>query len=306
MWLVIAGPALAGTITFFSGLMDHLGRDGAIEEFARRGRSRRLTGEARHRLRQAGVTEVQGNVQQAQQLRREALSYCEGALASDAWRQNRPAMLLQGRIWVEAGDRRAEDYLKALAGFSDPAMPGALLELASLYASDGRTREAAETLVRFAGAVGEDAFNYCRAAKYAARAGDRGSADQLLERARAAQAFDDPESADFDHVLVLARAGVRAQQKRGKDVVEDLKRSLQPYSRDPAEFFEMGRQILQLAGSRQFQPVHDDEEFRDFIKWLQGRLQEILQRMRGGAQRTPGAPGGGGGGAPGGGGGGGE
>jgi len=80
--------------------------------------------------------------------------------------------------------------------------------------------------------------------------------------------------------MILARAAVRAQQKRGKEVVADFKRVLQPHSKDLVPFYQMGRQILMMAGSSQFRRLHKDKDFLEFITWLQKRLQEIEKKLR--------------------------
>jgi tetratricopeptide (TPR) repeat protein len=214
------------------------------------------------------------------------MGYCKSA--EDVWPKNRGIMFVRARLLASTGDKRsAEEYFQALTSEEmRPPMPAAHLEAARFYERSGKWREAAANMITFVNLVGEDAFALCRAAQYAAQANDIKTAEELLKRARKAQAFDDPRNReDFDHIMILARAAVRARQKRAKEVVADFKLLLRRFSRDPQNFFNMGAQIIQMSRSRQFQPVAKEKEFVDFMNWLQNTMQQLLQRFRSGGGR---------------------
>ncbi|MHC4914138.1 MAG: tetratricopeptide repeat protein [Planctomycetota bacterium] len=286
MWVLIVAPALAGTVLFFSGLMDHLDRDSAVEEFSRRGVSRQATGEAELRLHQGRNMAAQENTGEAKRRYAEALLYLdEGALAPDGWPQNRRAMVLRAR--TIASQERLErstgkvsaDYVNALAALKDPPLPAASFMLSDLAKRQGDWAGAARAMVAFGEITGEDAFVYCRAAQYFAEARDRTSAENMLARARKAQAFDNVRDEDeFDHIMLFARAAARAQFGRAKESIEDLKRILEPFKDDVRNYFPIGQQVLQVAISEQFKPLRSDPDFQKFVKGLQAQLEEIYRR----------------------------
>jgi tetratricopeptide (TPR) repeat protein len=282
MWALIVVPALTGTVLFFSGLMDHLDRDSAVEEFNRRGNSRRATGEAETRMRQAQLMESQGNSAEARRRYAEAMLFLdERALAPDGWPQNRRAMVLRARLLSaqEGGEKVAADYVNALAALKDPPLPAARYMLSELAKHRGDWAGAARAMVAFGEITGEDAFVFCRAAQYFSEAKDRASAEKMLQRARKAQAFDNArDEGEFDHIMLFARAAVRARAGRAKEVIEDLKRILEPFRNDARSYFEIGRQVLQVGVSEQFKPIRKDPEFQKFLKALQAQLQEIVKR----------------------------
>ncbi len=287
MWVLIVVPALTGTVLFFSGLMDHLDRDSAVEEFNRRGNSRRATGEAETRMRQAQLMESQGNTAEAGRRYAEALLFLdERALAPDGWPQNRRAMVLRARVLSgrerlmgnDAG-KEATEYVNALAKLKDPPLPAASYMLSDLAKRKGDWAGAARALLAFMEFTGEDAFLLCRAAQYFAEARDRASAEKMLERARKAQNFGNARDEDeFDHIMLFARAAVRAQSGRSKEVVADFKRILEPFRNDVRNYFQIGYQVLQVAISDQFKPLRNDPEFQKFVKALKTQLEEIRKR----------------------------
>jgi hypothetical protein len=282
MWVVILGPALTGAGFFFSGLMEHMDRGSALEEFKRRGKSLRGSAQAEALIGEARRMEAQGNRDLARQAYAQAMGACKEALSPEGWRQSRWGHMVRARVLVAAGDRGAEAFLRALTSEKmDPPMPSAHLELAVLYQRQRRWSEAGRATVEFAKQIGEDAFLLCRAAQQFAQGGDFKNADGLLEAAERAQDFDNPKnSADFDHLMVLSRAAVRAKEKRGKDTVADFRLVLGPFRKDPVNFHNMGMQLLMMARSRQFQPLHRDKDFLEFVGQLHGEIKKIRERLQ--------------------------
>ncbi len=278
MWVTILTPLLVGGVLFLSGLMEHMDRDAAVDEFQKRSKSLELTGQA-----EAAIAEVmrQNNPKLAQQFYAQTLRKLELALTAQQW-ANRRAQLIKIKVLVSAGDQAgAEADLKVLASEEmDPPMPGARLELAQIYQRSKKWREAGEVLVGFGKVVGSDALVYCNAAQCFALAGDFAKAERMIKLAEGAQTFDNPRNlAEFDGTLLLSRAAVRAANKRVKEVIADFKTFLAPCERDPKLWMRKIQELDANLRTGQFNAVLKEPEFRNYMGEIQKKINAIVKQQ---------------------------
>ncbi len=275
MWMVIAGPILAGLVIFAAGLMDHLDRNGAVDEIARRGASLRLTAEAQQNLLGAQMLRARRRTDDAQKAFRQAMDNCDHALAPGAWPDNRVAMLVYGRLLMAVGDRsrrEAEGYLKALTSPDmQPPMPAAHLLRARFCEQHKQWSEAAGATLSFIKLVGDDAFSYVRAAKFFTEAGDFKNADEMLRRAEKAE--------KFDQSMLIERIAIRAAQKRADDVIADIKAMMAPVSKNLGSTLMVCQQILGMAQDGRFGKVLADAKFRACINGIGKTRNAAVSRL---------------------------
>jgi len=262
-WLAVLVPLAIGLVIFAIRLTGHVSRTGAVEELERRARSLRDTREVDEFMR-GGVVPPQ------------AQALLERALAAGAWPANPVATVLQARLLAAGGGAKGvRQHLQELTK-SELLGPAALLELAKFHEKLRNWRAAAESMEAFVERVGPDGFACSMAAQLRARAGDSKRADQMLRRAEKAE--------KPDQIMLLMRAQVRVQQKRGKDAVADLRKLLKPFEaiieKNPAPFLNMCGQLLNMARQGQFDPVRDDPDFKAYFQELLKKRSEIIQKLR--------------------------
>jgi tetratricopeptide (TPR) repeat protein len=277
MWVTILAPLLVGGVLFLSGLMEHMDRDSAVDEFQKRSKSLALTGEA-----EAAVTEAvrQNSPNLARQFYGQALRKLELALTAQQW-ANRRAQLTKIKVLISAGDRAgAEADLKILASDEmDPPMPAARLELSQLYQRSKKWPEAGRTLVGFGKAVGSDALVYCNAAQCFALARDFTNAERMIKLAEEAQKFDNPKDlAEFDGTLLLSRAAVRAANKRVTEVIADFRIFLAPYEDNPRAWVSKVQELDGNLRRGQFNAILKEPEFRKYMGEIQKKINTLIKR----------------------------
>ncbi len=282
MWVAILGSIIVGAVLFLSGLMEHMDRDAAIDEFQQRSQSLMFTADAEKMIIEA---RSQNNQQLAEQFLGQALRRLERALTSQQW-ANRQAQMTKVRVLALGGDKgAAESQLKVLASEAmDPPMPAAHLELAQLQQRSKKWAEAGQSLMGFVKAVGPDAHVYCQAAQCFALARQVKNAEQMLKLARETQEFDNPnKQGAYDGTLILGRAAVRASQKRVDDVIADFNLFLAPYEggrTDPRIWVQKCMEIAGNLRSGQFDAVTRDPKFVAYMKTLQARMNAIMKKYQ--------------------------
>jgi len=282
MWAAILGSIIVGAVLFLSGLMEHMDRDAAIDEFQQRSQSLQFTADAEKLIAEA---RRQNNQQLADQFRKQALLKLERALTSQQW-ANRRAQVTKIRLLALLGDRgSAEAQLEVLAGKDmDPPMPAAHLQLARLQQRSKQWTEAGRSLVGFTEAVGPDAHVYVEAAQCFALARQFKNAERMLALAADTQEFDNYQNQDaYDGTLILGRAAVRAAQKRVDDVIVDLKLFLAPYETKKTDPRIWAQKVMELSGNLrggQFNAIMRDAKFRTYLNGLQKRLNEIMKKYQ--------------------------